>query len=61
MKTQIIEQLGQGDILLPSLIGEGLAAGAVSIGASYMLGDGGAYAYPYVQTLSQVYVVRGMK
>jgi hypothetical protein len=42
-------------------IGEGLAAGAVSIGASYMVGDGGAYAYPYVQTLSQVYVVRGMK
>jgi hypothetical protein len=42
-------------------IGEDLAAGAVSIGASYMVGDGGAYAYPYVQTLSQVYVVRGMK
>jgi len=50
-----------GKMELVRTIGEGLAAGAVSIGASYMLGDGGAYAYPYVQTLSQVYVVRGMK
>ena len=50
-----------GKMELERNIGEGLAAGAVSIGASYMLGDGGAYAYPYVQTLSQVYVVRGMK
>src|SRR5271157_2717861 len=41
--------------------GEGLAAGAVSVGGSYRSGDGGAYAYLYVQTLSQVYVVRGMK
>jgi Tol biopolymer transport system component len=41
--------------------GEGLAAGAVSAGSSYRSGDKGAYAYLYVQTLSQVYVVRGMK
>jgi hypothetical protein len=41
--------------------GEGLAAGAVSGRGSYRSGDGGAYAYIYVQTLSQVYVVRGMK
>ncbi len=41
--------------------GEGLAAGAVSVGGSYRSGDGGAYAYLYVQRLSQVYVVRGMK
>jgi hypothetical protein len=41
--------------------GEGLAAGAVSAGSSYRSGDEGAYAYLYVQTLSQVYVVRGMK
>ncbi|MHC2807450.1 hypothetical protein ACVMII_007196 [Bradyrhizobium diazoefficiens] len=26
MKTQIIEELGQGDILLPALVAEGLAA-----------------------------------
>ena len=26
MKSQIIEQLGQADILLPSLVAEGLAA-----------------------------------
>jgi Tol biopolymer transport system component/predicted Ser/Thr protein kinase len=50
-----------GKMDLVRSIGDGLAAGAMSIGASYMLGDGGAYAYPYVQTLSQVYVVRGMK
>ncbi len=41
--------------------GDGLAAGTVSVGGSYMSGDGGAYAYRYMQTLSQVYVVRGMK
>ncbi|HSZ60689.1 MAG TPA: protein kinase [Terriglobales bacterium] len=50
-----------GKMELVRTLGEGLAAGAVSIGGSYMLGDGGAYAYPYMQTLSQVYVVRGMK
>jgi eukaryotic-like serine/threonine-protein kinase len=50
-----------GKMELERTIGEGLAAGAVSIGGSYMLGDGGAYAFPYMQTLSQVYVVRGMK
>jgi eukaryotic-like serine/threonine-protein kinase len=50
-----------GKMELVRTIGADLAAGAVSIGASYMLGDGGAYAYPYMQTLSQVYVVRGMK
>jgi hypothetical protein len=41
--------------------GESLPAGAVGVGASYFWGAGGAYAYLYVQTLSQVYVVRGMK
>jgi Tol biopolymer transport system component len=41
--------------------GEGLAAGAVSLGGSYHAGDGGAYVYLYTQKLSQVYVVRGMK
>jgi hypothetical protein len=30
-------------------------------GGSYLSGDGGAYAYRYMQVLSQVYVVRGMK
>lgn len=41
--------------------GEGLAVGALSMGGSYLSGDGGAYAYRYMQVLSQVYVVRGMK
>jgi Tol biopolymer transport system component len=41
--------------------GEGLAVGALSMGGSYLSGDGGAYAYRYTQVLSQVYVVRGMK
>ncbi|HEY6302387.1 MAG TPA: protein kinase [Terriglobales bacterium] len=41
--------------------GESLPAGAVSFSGSYLSGDGGAYAYVYAQTLSQVYVVRGMK
>jgi hypothetical protein len=40
--------------------GEGVAGGASVIG-TYLSGDGGAYAYLYEQTLSQVYVVRGMK
>jgi hypothetical protein len=41
--------------------GAGLSAGAVSFGGSYLSGEGGAYAYDYEQTLSQVSVVRGMK
>jgi hypothetical protein len=41
--------------------GGDLAAGTVSMGGSYMSGDGGTYAYRYMQTLSQVYVVQGMK
>jgi Tol biopolymer transport system component len=41
--------------------GENLPAGAVSFSGSYLSGDGGAYAYLYTETLSQVYVVRGMK
>jgi Tol biopolymer transport system component len=41
--------------------GESLMVGALSRGGSYLSGDGGAYAYHYMQTLSQVYVVRGMK
>jgi eukaryotic-like serine/threonine-protein kinase len=50
-----------GKMELWKTFGEGLAAGALSVDDSYMIGDGGAYAYLYVQTLSQVYVVRGMK
>jgi hypothetical protein len=42
--------------------GEGLAAGDVlGTSGSYRSGDGNAYTYNYIQTLSQVYVVRGMK
>ena len=50
-----------GKMELWRTFGEGLGAGAVSIGGSYRSGDGGAYAYLYAQTLAQVYVVRGMK
>jgi serine/threonine protein kinase len=50
-----------GKLQLVRTFGEGLAAGTVSIGGSFMSGDGGTYAYRYMQTLSQVYVVRGMK
>jgi serine/threonine protein kinase/WD40 repeat protein len=49
-----------GKMDLWKTFGEDLAARAVSRG-SYLSGDGGAYAYLYAQTLSQVYVVRGMK
>ena len=52
---------GTGKMELSKTFGAGLAAGAVSIGGSYLSGDGGAYAYVYDQMLSQVYVVRGMK
>jgi eukaryotic-like serine/threonine-protein kinase len=41
--------------------GEGLPVGAVSASGSYLSGDGGAYVYQYSETLSQVYLVRGMK
>jgi eukaryotic-like serine/threonine-protein kinase len=50
-----------GKMELWKTFGEGLAAGASSGIGSYLAGDSGAYAYLYVQTLSQVYVVRGMK
>jgi hypothetical protein len=50
-----------GKMELSKTIGDGLPAGTVSMGGTYMPADGGAYAYRYQQTLSQVYVVRGMK
>ncbi len=50
-----------GKMELVKTFGEALAAGTVSMGGSYMSGDGGAYVYRYMQVLSQVYVVRGMK
>jgi hypothetical protein len=50
---------GKMDLWRP--FGEGLAVGALSMGGSYLSGDEGAYAYRYMQVLSQVYVVRGMK
>ena len=49
-----------GKMELWRTFGEGVAGGASVIG-TYLSGDGGAYAYLYEQTLSQVYVVRGMK
>jgi len=52
---------GTGKMELWRTYGEGLAAGAESVPGSYRSGEGGAYAYLYVRTLSQVYVVRGMK
>jgi len=53
--------IATGKIDLVKTFGEGLAAGTVGIGASYLSANDGAYAYLYMQTLSQVYVVRGMK
>jgi Tol biopolymer transport system component len=50
-----------GKMELVKSFGEGLAAGAWSVAGTYRSGDGGAYVYLYTQTLSQVYVVRGMK
>ena len=50
-----------GKMELWRTFGEGLSSGAVSPLGSYRSGEGGAYVYLYVQTLSQVYVVRGMK
>jgi eukaryotic-like serine/threonine-protein kinase len=41
--------------------GDDLPPGAESATDSYLAADGGAYTYLYSQTLSQVYVVRGMK
>jgi Tol biopolymer transport system component len=52
---------GTGKMELWRTFGEGLAAGAVSSRGSYQSGEGNAYAYLYAQTLSQVYVIRGMK
>jgi hypothetical protein len=52
---------GTGKMELWRTFGEGLAAGAVSGRGSYRSGEGNAYAYLYVQTLSQVYVIRRMK
>jgi eukaryotic-like serine/threonine-protein kinase len=50
-----------GKMELWRTFGEGLALGAVSTSGSCLSGDGGAYAYQYTETLSQVYLVRGMK
>ncbi len=50
-----------GKMDLSKTIGQDLAAGTVSMGGTYMSPEGGSYAYRYQQTLSQVYVVRGMK
>ncbi len=50
-----------GKTNLVRTFGGDLAAGTVSMGGSYMLSDAGGYAYRYMQVLSQVYVVRGMK
>jgi eukaryotic-like serine/threonine-protein kinase len=50
-----------GKMELVRTFGEGLPAGTVTMGGSYMTANGGAYAYRYMQTLSQVYVVKGMK
>jgi len=41
--------------------GEGTGAGVSSPGRPYLSSDGSAYAYVYVQTLSEAYVVTGLK
>jgi WD40 repeat protein len=52
--------MATGKMELWKTFGAGMPAGG-TIGGSYLSGDGGAYAYVYNQTLSRVYVVRGMK
>jgi Tol biopolymer transport system component len=52
---------GTGKMELWRTFGEGMTPGAVSPLGSYRSGEGNAYVYLYVQTLSQIYVVRGMK
>lgn len=52
---------GTGKMELWRTFGEGMTPGAVAPVGSYRSGEGNAYVYLYVQTLSQVYVVRGMK
>jgi eukaryotic-like serine/threonine-protein kinase len=41
--------------------GENLKAGVASVGGPHFSSDGNAYAYVYVQVLSQAYVVKGLK
>ncbi len=50
-----------GKMDLWKTFGDTLPAGTAGIGGSYISGESGTYAYHYMQTLSQVYVVRGMK
>ncbi len=50
-----------GKMDLWKTVGEGLGAGASSLGSSYLPGDGGAYVYLYDRTLSQIYTVRGLR
>jgi Tol biopolymer transport system component len=49
-----------GKMELWKTFGEGVA-GSMRLTGAYLAGDGGAYVYPYEQTLSQVYAVRGLK
>jgi Tol biopolymer transport system component len=41
--------------------GDALLSGGTSLSNTYFAGEGGAYSYVYAQTISQVYVVKGMK
>jgi hypothetical protein len=41
--------------------GTDLPAGVVAVGGPQLSADGSAYAYVYVQVLSEAYVVRGLK
>ena len=50
-----------GKMELWRTFGDGMTPGAVAPLGSYRSGEGNAYVYLYVQTQSQVYVVRGMK
>jgi hypothetical protein len=50
-----------GKMELSKTIGDGLPAGTVTMSGTFMPAAGGSYAYRYQQTLSQLYLVRGMK
>ncbi len=62
-KTRGLYQVNtvSGEVKPWKTYGEGLLSGGTSLSNTYFAGEGGAYSYIYAQTISQVYVVKGMK
>ena len=53
--------LATGKMDLWKTLGEGINSGVTSVGGAMFAKDANAYAYIWVQTLSQAYLVRGLK